>query len=70
MEKIENIKSVEEISDRLLELAKDIDFMDYEDEQEQIKSDLENMLYWIKTAAQNEYNKDYFRTFYNILQRI
>ena len=33
--KMENIKSVEEIIERLLELAKDMDFADYEENEEQ-----------------------------------
>ena len=62
--------SAEEVAERLYELAKDMDYMDYEDEEEQIKADIENAIYHLKAIAQNEYNADYFRTFYNILQRI
>ena len=65
-----NEKSIEEITDRLYELSIDMDYMDYEDEKEQITADIENTLYYLKAIAQNEYNADYFRTFYNILQRI
>jgi uncharacterized protein YpuA (DUF1002 family) len=63
-------KSIEEIADTLYELSKDMDYMDYEDEKEQVKSDIENTLYYLKAIAQNEYNADYFRTFWNILQKI
>ena len=70
MSKILNEKSVEEMSNKLYELAKDMDYMDYEDEEEQIKADIENAIYYIKAIAENEYNADYFRTFWNILQRI
>ena len=63
-------RSAEEVAERLYELAKDMDYMDYEDEEEQIKADIENAIYHLKAIAQNEYNADYFRTFYNILQRI
>ena len=63
-------KSIEEIANTLYELSKDMDFMDYEEEKEQIKSDIENTLYYLKAIAQNEYNADYFRTFWNILQKI
>ena len=32
--------------------------------------DVENALYYLKTAAENEYNHDYFRVFYNVLCEI
>lgn len=67
---MENIKSIEEITERLFELVADMDAHDYEDEQEKIKSDLENALYQLKALAQNEYNFEYWRTFWNVLQRI
>lgn len=63
-------KSPQEIADKLYELAKDMDYMDYEEEKEEVKADIENALYYLKAIAQNEYNADYFRTFWNILQRI
>lgn len=63
-------KSTQEIAENLYELSKDMDYMDYEEEKENIVNDLENALYYIKTIAQNEHNQEYFRTFYNILQRI
>lgn len=69
MEIIEE-KSTREIARKLYELSKDMDYMDYEEEKENIINELENALYYIKTIAQNEYNQEYFRTFYNILQRI
>ena len=34
------------------------------------KKDIENALYNLKAYAQNEYNSDYWRTFYNLLQVI
>ena len=63
-------KSIEEIADKLYEMAKDMDYMDYEEEEEQIKADIENALYNLKAIAQNEYNFDYYKTLWNILQRI
>lgn len=63
-------KSNFEIAEKLYELSKDMDFMDYEEEKEQILTDLENALYYLQALSENEYNKDYFRTFYNILQSI
>ena len=70
MEDFKIEKSEQEIAINLYELAKDMDYMDYEDEKDQILSDIENTLYYLKAIAQNEYNADYFRTFYNILQAI
>ena len=32
--------------------------------------DLTDAVYWLKAAAQNPYNKDYFRTLYNALEAI
>lgn len=34
---------------------------------EELKTELENALYWIRSAAQNEYNNDFFRVLYNVL---
>ena len=31
---------------------------------------LENCLYHLKTIAENEFNQDYFRTFYNTLEKL
>ena len=70
MSEILEERSAEEVAERLYELAKDMDYMDYEDEEEQIKTDIEIAIYHLKAIAQNEYNADYFRTFYNVLQRI
>lgn len=63
-------KSPLEIAERLYELGKDMDYMDYEDTKEQDIAELENALYWLKETAKNPYNKDYFRYLYNALQRI
>ena len=68
--KLLEYESVEEVANKLYELAKDMDYMDYEDEKEQEIADIENALYYLKALAQNEYNADYFRTFWNLLQRI
>ena len=70
MSEILEEKSPQEIAERLYELAKDMDYMDYEEEEEQIKADIENAIYHLRAVAKNEYNFDYFRTFWNILQRI
>lgn len=63
-----NDKDNREIAEILFENAKDMDFADYEDDKEQIINDLENAIYYLKTIAKNEYNQEYFRTFYNTLQ--
>ena len=63
-------KSTQEIACKLYELAMDMDYMDYEDEKEKIIAKIEEAIYNIKTIAKNEYNKDYWRILYNILERI
>lgn len=63
-------KFPDEIANKLFELAKDMDFQDYEEEKKQILSDLENALYYLKAIAENPYNNEYFRTFYRILENI
>lgn len=60
----------QEIAQKLYELSKDMDFMDYEDEKELVLADLENALYYLKAICENEYNNNYFRTLYKILERI
>ena len=60
-------KSPQEIALTLYELIKD---MDYEEEKEQVLSDIENALYYLKAIADNKYNADYFRTFYKALERL
>lgn len=65
-----NEKSTEEIAQRIYELSQDMDWMDYEHEKAEEIAELEKCLYYIRTVAQNEHNADYFRTFYNALQRI
>ena len=62
-------KTTLEIANKLYELSKDMDYMDYKDEQEQVLNELEQAIYHIKTLAENKYNED-FRLLYNILQRI
>ena len=63
-------QSVQEIAVKLYELAKDMDYMDYEEEKEEEIADIENALYYLKAVAQNPYNSRYFRTFWNLLQMI
>lgn len=63
-------KFPDEIANKLFELSKDMDFLDYEEEKKQILSDLENVLYYLKAVAENPYNAEYFRTLYRILENI
>lgn len=49
-----------DIADKLIELSN----LEYTEE---LKEELENALYWLKSAAHNKYNNDYFRVFYNVL---
>lgn len=63
-------KSTQEIAERIYELSSDMDFEDYKEEKRKEIIELENAIYYIKTIAQNEYNNDFFRTFYNALQKI
>lgn len=51
---------ISDIAEQLIELSN-------LDMPEELKTELENALYWIRSAAQNEYNNDYFRVFYNVL---
>lgn len=34
---------------------------------EELKKELKNALCWLESAAQNKYDKDYFRVLYNVL---
>lgn len=67
---MENLKSIEEITERIIELSKDMDFADYKETEEEERKQLQDALYNIKAIAQNELNKDYWRTLWNALQRI
>ena len=67
---MENLKSIDEIIERIIELSKDQDFNDYKETEEEERKQLENALYQLKALAQNEYNFEYWRTFWNALQRI
>lgn len=49
----------EDISERLIELSN-------LDPLEEIKTELDNALFDLKVAAQNQYNKDYYRVLYNV----
>lgn len=57
----------DEIAKTLVKLA---DFGNDIESENQAATDLENALYYLDAIAQNEYNNDYFRTFYNVLAKI
>lgn len=61
-------KSCEEIAQTLYNYAEDMDYLDYEETREQTENELINALEQIKTIAKNEYNSNYWRTFWNALQ--
>ena len=63
-------KDCAEIALRIYELSKDMDCLDYEEEKEKELKELEDCIYYLKACAQNKYNFDYFRTFFNALQNI
>lgn len=50
----------DDISERLIELSN-------LDPSEEMKTELDNALYALKAAAQNQYNKDYYKVLYNVL---
>ena len=70
MDKFEVEKYPQEIAEALYEQAKDMDYIDYEDEKELVLADLENALYDLKAICENEHNKECYRTLYKILERI
>lgn len=61
-------KSIQELANNIYENIKDMDYMDYEESKETTITELENVLYWVKATAQNSYNSDCWRTFWNALQ--
>ena len=61
-------KDTKELANAIYENIKDMDYMDYEDTKELTIEELENALYNLKAIAQNDYNQDCWRTFWNALQ--
>lgn len=59
--------TTEEIAEKLYELAKDMDYMDYEDTKEKDLADLEYSVYTVKLYARH--NKS-FELLYKILERL
>ena len=67
---MENSKSIEEITERLFDLSTDMDYMDYQEQHAEIKTNIEEALYQLKAIAKNKYNAEYWRIFWNILQNL
>ena len=68
--KYEIEKYPDEIAEILYNLNEDMDAQDYEEEKEKEIAELEEALYQLQAMAQNEYNKDYWRTLWNALQNL
>lgn len=51
---------IEDIAEQLIELSN-------LESSGKLKTELENALYWLMSAAQNKYDNDYFRVLYNVL---
>lgn len=49
-----------DVADKLIELS-NLELT------EESKEELESAMYWLKSAAQNKYDPDYFRVLYNVL---
>ena len=65
-----DFKDCQEVAKRLYELCEDMDHMDYEDTKNQTIDKLSEAIYQLKAIAQNEYNQDYWRGLWNVLQII
>lgn len=60
----------QEISQKLYDMTKDMDFGDYEENKEEEIKEIEETIYYLKTIALNEYNNNKFRTFCLMLERL
>lgn len=65
MENMENYYDCEEIATVLCRLSSGNVTVDVE-----TMKDVEEAIYQLKAIASNEYNSDYYRTFWNVLQKI
>ena len=57
----------QDLAAKMYEACEDMDARDYDETKEKTINELADALYWIEAAANNEYNKDYWRTFYNTI---
>lgn len=58
----------EDIAENMLYLTERIDTEP--EKRKQVNQEITDCLYWIQAAAGNEYNQDYWRTFYRTLENI
>lgn len=61
---------IRNVATKLYDMCCDMDYMDYEETKEKELNDIENVLYYIKSCAENPYNNDCWRTFYNLLENL
>lgn len=59
---------INEIANTIYNKTLDMDANDYTENKEHEIAQLEEALYQIKAIAENDYNQDYWRTFWNALQ--
>lgn len=59
-----------DIAEKLYQLSCEQDFSDYSETKEKEVAEIEQALCYLHTLCCNKYNNDYFRTFYNCLDRI
>lgn len=59
---------INEIANTIYNNTLDMDANDYTENKEHEIAQLEEALYQIKAIAENDYNQDYWRTFWNALQ--
>jgi hypothetical protein len=60
----------DDIASVLYKLSSDIDIQDYSENKEHEIRDLQECLYQLLAIAQNKYNSEFYRTFWNCLERI
>lgn len=60
----------EEMAQKIYNYNCDMDFQDYEETKEKEIEEIENTLYFLKTIALNEYNKNNYKTFIIALKNL
>lgn len=66
----ENNYYPDDIASVLYKLASEADHADYSENKEHEINDLKECLYQLLAIAQNKYNSEFYRTFWNCLERI
>jgi hypothetical protein len=64
------LDDIEATAKALYQHSIDMDYADYEEQQNDTLTDLQEALWQIKAIAQNEYNNDFWRTFARCLDLI